>query len=80
MRSGNSLLRRIFERITGIITGANFPTVLTGCFSLTVQGFKGEYVFDDKVWFVKTHYPYCYPFTAPISASKAIVLIRNPFD
>jgi hypothetical protein len=80
MRSGNSLLRRIVERVSGIITGANFPTLLPGCFALSIQGFKGEYNFDDKVWMVKAHYPYMYPFTAPISASKAICLVRSPFD
>jgi hypothetical protein len=80
MRSGNSLLRRILEKITGIIIGANFPTLLTGCFSLAIQGFKGEFNVDDKVWMVKAHWPYAYPFTTPISASKAIVLIRSPFD
>jgi hypothetical protein len=36
MRSGNSLLRRIVERVSGIITGANFPTLLPGCFSLSI--------------------------------------------
>jgi hypothetical protein len=29
---------------------------------------------------IKAHYPYCYPFTAPIQASKAIVLVRSPYD
>ena len=33
MRSGNSLFRRIIEKTTGTIVGANFNTLLTGCFS-----------------------------------------------
>ena len=30
--------------------------------------------------FIKTHYPYIYPFCKPIAGSKSLVLVRNPFD
>jgi hypothetical protein len=46
MRSGNTLLRRIFEDTTGIITGSNLSNLISASFSLTAQGFKGEYSFD----------------------------------
>jgi hypothetical protein len=34
MRSGNTLIRRIFEKVSGIATGTNGPTIAPNCFSL----------------------------------------------
>jgi hypothetical protein len=80
MRCGNSLFRRIIEKVTTTIGGAPFNTLLTGCFSTLLQGFVGENQNDMKAWWIKTHYPYVYPFCKPISGSKAVCLVRNPFD
>ena len=52
-RSGNSFLRRLFEQITGIVTGGIFDLITAT--SLQIQGFKGEYVWDNRVWIVKSH-------------------------
>jgi len=35
---------------------------------------------DDRVWIIKAHYPYIYPYAVSMSAGKAVVLVRNPFD
>lgn len=80
MRCGNSLFRRILEKVTSTYVGAPFNTLLTGCFSTLLQGFTGENQVDQKVFLIKTHYPYIYPFCKPISACRSLVLIRNPFD
>lgn len=44
------------------------------------QGLKGESIIDSRVWVVKTHYPYMYPFTSPLNGQVALVLVRNPLD
>lgn len=41
-------------------------------------GLKGEGVFDDRVFMVKTHWPN--RFCPPFQVRRAVVLVRNPFD
>lgn len=78
-RTGNTLLRKYFERITGIVTGSEMTTDLT--MSLWMGGLLGEEITDDRVWIVKSHYPY--PSTAgykPVTCNKIIACVRNPLD
>lgn len=55
-RSGNSFLRKIIEKITGVFTGSDVP--MKDCLPLQQQGLLGEETFgDNSVWITKTHYP-----------------------
>eukprot|EP01041_Mallomonas_annulata_P006866 gene6866-13914_t len=78
-RSGNSYLRTLLERNTGIITGSDSRAGRTLSASLLKCGFKGEGIVDDSVWIVKTHYPERLGYLK-YKAMRVILLIRNPFD
>ncbi|CAM9650064.1 unnamed protein product [Ectocarpus sp. 12 AP-2014] len=78
-RSGNSLLRKLLEEVTGTITGSDTRPDRTLSRSLSVMGMQGEGVVDHRVRVVKTHYPERPGFRA-FDADKAILLVRNPFD
>ncbi|CAB1121182.1 unnamed protein product [Ectocarpus sp. CCAP 1310/34] len=78
-RSGNSLLRKLLEEITGTITGSDTRPDRTLSRSLSVMGMQGEGVVDHRVRVVKTHYPERPGFRA-FEADKAVLLVRNPFD
>jgi hypothetical protein len=55
-RSGNTFLRKYFEMLTGIQTGAD--NTLHVNVTLQMMGMKGEDIVDDSVWVVKTHSPW----------------------
>ena len=57
-RSGNTMLRKYLENITGIATGSDQIMKFTLNVSLQYQGFKGEGVVQDRTWINKTHYPW----------------------
>lgn len=68
------------ENVSGITTGSNLPFLIRTTAQL-MMGSKGENITDDRCWIVKTHYPQGTPFpTLPISGTKAIVIVRNPYD
>jgi hypothetical protein len=77
-RSGNSFMRRILEQISGVTTGGTMS--LHTSTSLQIQGLKGEWVFDDRVWITKTHHPFIIPNLAPYSSNKVLFCVRNPMD
>ena len=58
-RSGNTFLRKYFELLTGVETGAD--NTLNVNIHLQLQGLKGEDIVDDTVWIVKTHSPWIMP-------------------
>eukprot|EP00510_Aplanochytrium_minuta_P002904 CAMPEP_0184005664 /NCGR_PEP_ID=MMETSP0954-20121128/195_1 /TAXON_ID=627963 /ORGANISM="Aplanochytrium sp, Strain PBS07" /LENGTH=473 /DNA_ID=CAMNT_0026283991 /DNA_START=28 /DNA_END=1449 /DNA_ORIENTATION=+ len=78
-RSGNSLLRSLLEKLTGVVTGTDSKPDRRLIKQLTEMGFQGEGVTDDSVMFVKTHYPERLGHRM-FTAKKAIVVVRNPFD
>lgn len=80
MRSGNTFFRRTIETLTGVCTGSNLPNSISLNFALMAQGLKGEQIIDNRVWLIKTHFPYNYPFTVPVTGCTAIALVRNPLD
>ena len=43
-----------------------------------MQGLKGEDIVDDTVFVIKTHTPWCLPFTPKFFANKCICVVRNP--
>ena len=57
-RSGNTMLRKYLENITGIATGSDQIMKFTLNVSLQYQGFKGESIVKDRCWINKTHYPW----------------------
>jgi len=59
-RSGNTFLRKYFELLTGVQTGAD--NTLHNSVMLQLQGMKGEDIVDDTVWIIKTHSPWIMPY------------------
>ena len=78
-RSGNTLIRKIIERITKTLTGSDARPDRLLVKQLIDLGMKGEGVVDDTVWCVKTHFPERLGYVK-LNAHRAIVLVRNPFD
>lgn len=52
-------MRRLLEQATGIATGST-GSLHTGTF-LQVNGLKGQYVADERVWITKAHHPCLQP-------------------
>ncbi|ETV96377.1 hypothetical protein H310_10530 [Aphanomyces invadans] len=78
-RSGNSLMRGLLETITGVYTGCDTRPDRSLSLELLKGGMKGEGVVDDRVWFVKSHYPERSGYV-PVAVQKAILVVRNPWD
>ena len=78
-RSGNSYLRQLLEKATGIVTGSDSRSNRTLAASLIRCGFNGEGVVDSSVWVVKSHYPERMGYVK-CRGQRVILLVRNPFD
>jgi hypothetical protein len=78
-RSGNTLIRSYFERITGIITGSDHNTELKLNKELFELGMTGEGHIDSNVWIVKTHYPERLGHS-PMKVNRSILMVRSPID
>jgi len=78
-RSGNSLLRRIVEKLTQTVTGSDARPDRPLVQQLTAMGMRGEGVMDSRVWCVKTHYPERVG-RARLVVKRAVLIVRNPFD
>ncbi len=78
-RSGNSLLRSIIERLTGIYTGSDGDPRRPLNQTLIRGGFLGEGMVDNHVFVVKSHFPERLGWTK-FSVRRAILCVRNPFD
>ena len=78
-RSGNSFLRQLLEKRTGIVTGSDSRTNRTLSAALLRCGFKGEGVVDSSVWIIKSHYPERLGYIK-FATKRVILLVRNPFD
>ena len=77
-RSGNTFLRRFFETISGVETGASMNPVMT-----TMQymlGMRGENIVDDRLWIIKSHHPKKLPGDLSFVSNKVICCVRNPLD
>jgi len=73
-RSGNSLMRNLYEKITLRVTGSDMMG------GLQKHDLVGEMATGtNNVQFVKTHYPerMGHP---PFHVSRAVLLVRNPYD
>lgn len=73
-RSGNTLMRTLYERTTVRVTGSD---MLGG---LVKHDLIGEAaICTNKVQFVKTHFPERKGIQ-PFAVSRAVLLVRNPYD
>jgi hypothetical protein len=79
-RSGNSLMRKYFENVTGVATGSDMIMKHHANFALQMCGFKGEGIIDDRCWIKKSHYPFKFHFSKPFDSEIAVVCTRNPLD
>ena len=61
-RSGNSLMRKYFENVTGVATGSDMVLKHSPNVALYACGFKGEGIIDDTCWIKKSHYPFKFMF------------------
>jgi hypothetical protein len=78
-RSGNSLARTLLERMTGIVTGSDTRPDRNLSRELAEQhNLVGEGIVQN-VAVVKTHWPERQG-SKPVTARRAIVLARNPYD
>jgi len=73
-RSGNSLMRNLYEKITLRVTGSDMMG------GLQKHDLVGEMATGtNNVQFVKTHYPERMG-NPPFLVSRAVLLVRNPYD
>ena len=77
-RSGNTFFRKLLEQVTGIFTGSDNSLDIGLAYQLQHSGFTGEGIYDNHVWFVKSHYPIGKD--EFFLANKAICCVRNPLD
>ncbi|KAG6586517.1 fbox domain containing protein [Phytophthora cinnamomi] len=78
-RCGNSLMRGLLEKVTGVYTGCDTRPDRSLSKELQQYGMKGEGVVDESVWFVKTHFPERVGYR-DFPVRKAILVVRNPWD
>jgi len=78
-RSGNTLVRTLLERTTGIVTGSDTRPDRSLSRQLAEQhGLVGEGIVVGCP-FVKTHWPER-PGNRPFAGQRAVLLVRNPYD
>jgi hypothetical protein len=78
-RSGNTLLRRLLEEETGVVTGSDSRPNRPLSQSLVECGMQGEGIVDCRVGIVKTHWPERRGWQS-FNVDRVVVLVRNPFD
>lgn len=79
-RSGNSLMRKYFETVTGIATGSDMVMKHGPNVALQHCGFKGEGLMDERAWIKKSHYPIRFHFMNGFESEIAVICTRNPLD
>jgi len=79
-RSGNSMMRKHFENLTGIATGSDMVLKWYMNVALQYSGFKAEGIVNEQVWINKSHFPCRFPFDKEYNSDFALVCIRNPLD
>ena len=79
-RSGNSLMRKYFENVTGSATGSDMILKHQPNVALQFCGFKAEGITDSRVWISKSHFPYVLPFQWQWSNDIAVVCTRYQLD
>ena len=75
-RSGNTLMRKYFENVTGTVTGSDMILKHSPNVALQFCGFKAEGITDERCWIKKSHFPYVLPFQWNWSNDLAVVCTR----
>ena len=78
-RSGNTMLRKYIEKLTGIYTGSDCDIKRNLNKQLYEMGLKGEGTTNEKVLIVKTHFPERMGMST-FECTKSIIIVRNPTD
>ena len=78
-RSGNSLLRRLLESMTGIITGSDTKPGRGMAELLRKDGLIGEGETSQRVWTIKCHFPERLGWKY-FKANRCILLVRHPIN
>ena len=78
-RSGNSLVRRLLECWSGLVTGSDTRPYRSLSLSLVQCGYRGEGIADNSVWIVKSHFPERLGYVR-IETRTVLLVVRNPFD
>lgn len=83
-RSGNTMLRKLIEASTGVLTGSDSRADIAMNRDLKLYGLAGEGDTGDhngggRVWVVKSHFPVSRG-RKELGAQRAILLVRNPFN
>ena len=77
-RSGNSLLRKLLETLTGTVTGSDTLPNRAMSEQLRDFGLVGESC-TKSAWVIKTHFPERYGWKR-FRAQRGLLLVRNPFN
>ena len=75
-RSGNSMMRRYFENITGIATGADVGIKNGLNVSLQYSVSKAEGQIGYSTWIKKSHFPFTVPFQKPEEHDMVLICSR----
>ena len=77
-RSGNSLLRKLLETLTDVVTGSDTLPNRAMSEQLRGYGLVGESCVN-RTWVVKTHFPERYGWRR-YKVQRGLLLVRNPFN
>ena len=78
-RSGNSMLRKLLEEITGIHTGSDTRPKRAMSEMLRGYGLQGESDVTKKTWVVKSHFPERHGWMK-FPVKRGILLVRHPIN
>jgi Sulfotransferase domain len=79
-RSGNTMVRKYFESITGLATGSDQVMKFNLNVALQYTGFMAEGITDDRIWMQKTHFPTKFPYQNAFGTQVLLCCVRNPLD
>ena len=79
-RSGNTMMRKWFENITGVATGSNLSLVHGLNIALQFTGFKAEALDGPSTWIHKSHYPMIFPFQKNSDLDHDIAVICTRYE
>ena len=78
-RSGNSMVRKLLEEMTGIHTGSDTRPKRAMAEMLRGYGLQGESDVTRKTWVIKSHFPERHGWMK-FPARRGILLVRNPIN
>ena len=79
-RSGNSMMRKYFENITGVATGSDMNLKHAPNVALQYTVSKAEGQMGDQTWFKKSHFPMTLPFQPKTEHDITLICSRYELD